>query len=110
MAIRRAGSRSIVVDGRPLRFAVFRGGVRGCPDCDRLYTVICADDRRGSVVRLGVDDPAGPDVAVTPAMIAAAARRALAEGWRPGHGTGVFAVYPAFDAAGHPTPWATAAP
>lgn len=42
--------------------------------------------------------------------IAAAARRALAEGWQPGHGTGVFASYPAFDAAGHPTPRAPAAP
>ena len=103
MTIRRAGSRSIVVDGRPLRFAVFRGGARGCPDCDRLYTIICADDRRGSVVRLGVADPSGPDVAITPAMIAAAARRALAAGWQPGHGSGLFASYPAFDAAGNPT-------
>jgi hypothetical protein len=94
MAIRRKGSRAIVVRGKALRFAVFRKGVRGCPDCDRLHVVITDDDRAGSVVQLHVGEPSGPDVAITPGIIAAAAEQALDAGWQPGHGNGVFLRLP----------------
>ncbi len=90
MTLAKKGSRLIVVDGHRLRFSVFRNGVRGCPDCDRLHVVISDESRKGSVVRIHAGDPSGPDQAITPKMIAAAARQALAAGWRPGEGQGVF--------------------
>lgn len=84
----------IAVEGHALRFSVFRKGVRECPDCDHLHVVISAADRSGSVVHVGVANPTGPDVEITPRMIAAAASRALARGWQPGAGKGVFLAVP----------------
>lgn len=90
MTLRKKGGRAIRVAGHDLRFSVFRKGVRGCPDCDRLHVIVCDASRRGSVVRVCVDDAWGSDVAITPRTIAVAAARALERGWSPGQGEGVF--------------------
>jgi hypothetical protein len=94
VTLTKKGSRPIVVDGHRLRFSVFRKGIRGCPDCDALHVVISDDSRRGSVLQGRLADPTGPDVAITPRMIATAAAGALAAGWRPGEGRGVFLSVP----------------
>jgi hypothetical protein len=113
MTISRRGSRPVVVEGHPLRFSVFRKGIRGCPDCDRRHVIIVGESRRGSTVQIGVDDDSGPDLPITPRMIAEAARRALALGWQPGEGTGVFLGVPARELSGvtsaTPAPSAVAA-
>lgn len=90
MTVSRRGSRAIVVRGKALRFTVRRKGVRGCPDCDRLHVLIVDDSRAGSIVLVHVADAHGPDVAVTPRLVAAAAAMALDAGWQPGSGEGVF--------------------
>lgn len=94
MTMNRKGSRAIVVDGKTLRFSVYRHGVRGCPDCDRLHVLIADDSRQGSIVRVHVGDPSGPDVPITPRLIATAAAQALRAGWQPGQGKGVFMTVP----------------
>lgn len=90
LTLRRKGARKIVVDGRPLLYAVFRKGARGCPDCDRLHVIVVGETRKGSVVRIGIDDAWGPDMSITPKLIASAVRLALTKGWRPGEGEGTF--------------------
>ncbi len=82
----KRGSRTIVVDGVPLRWVVHRRGVRGCPDCDRLHVIVSADDRKGSFILLHAPRPDGADVAIGPGQIAALVRFARADGWIPGAG------------------------
>lgn len=65
-----------------------------CPCCGGLKIVISDDSRRGSVVRIRLTDPADPSTVITPRMIAAAASQALAHGWVPGQGKGVFLAVP----------------
>ena len=45
-----------------------------------------ADDRKGSCLVFHSPRPDGPDVAITPAVVAQAIRMALKEGWVPGSG------------------------
>jgi hypothetical protein len=94
VTITKKGSRPIIVEGLALRYSIFRNGIQGCPDCGALHVIILDDSRRGSAVRICIDPPWGPDQPITPRMIAAAASRALARGWQPGEGTGVFLTVP----------------
>lgn len=88
----RRGSRTIEVDGHALRWWVRRHGERGCPDCDDCVVVLACASRTGSIVRVHVPDAWRPEVVpITPRRIAGLARRALALGWVPGAGSGVFA-------------------
>jgi hypothetical protein len=90
MTFPKAGSRSLVVGDRSLRYVVQRRGVRGCPDCDQLHVLLADDSRKGSIVLIHALDGSGPDQPITPRLIAAVAARALDAGWQPGVGTGVF--------------------
>jgi hypothetical protein len=88
----RRGSRPLDVDGHALRWWVIRRGVRGCPDCDECSVVLAAASRTGSVVRVYIPDAWRDEVApITPARVAALARKALRRGWVPGQGQGEFA-------------------
>lgn len=92
MAIHRRGLRRIEVDGRRLVWR-FRGSA--CATCRVKHGAVIADgSRRGSVLRLWVEI-FSPDVPVTPAIVAARVREAIAQGWVPGEGAGVFAAFPA---------------
>lgn len=87
----RRGARRIVVDGHALLWWVRRRGVRGCPDCDECSVVLAAATRTGQIVRVWIADPWRDDVEpITPTRVAALARKALARGWIPGAGDGLF--------------------
>lgn len=87
----RRGARRIVVDGQTLLWWVRRRGVRGCPDCDECSVLLADVSRTGQIVQVWIPDAWRDDVdAITPTRIAALARKALARGWRPGQGAGVF--------------------
>jgi hypothetical protein len=100
MTIVERGSRPVVVDGHPLRFSVFRRDNRDWGDYDQLQVIIVDESRRGSILRicyLREDDERCFERPITPRMIAEAARCALARGWQPGLGTGVFLGIPAWE-------------
>lgn len=86
MTVGRRGGRTITVDGMKLRwwFRLPSCGTADCPQ-DWSHVVIADASRAGSVVRWLVPSFSGP---VTPARVAAAARAALRDGWRPGQGSG----------------------
>lgn len=88
MAWAKQGSRPIVVDGHTLRWAVRRRGVPGCPCCDRGQLLVGVEDRKGASLHLGLARRGlrGGEHAITPALVAAVVRAALAEGWSPGAG------------------------
>lgn len=87
----RRGGRPIDVDGHPLRWWVRRRGARGCPDCDECSVLLAHASRAGMIVQVFIRDPWRDEVEpITPSRIAALARKALARGWIPGHGAGVF--------------------
>ncbi|MCB9702860.1 MAG: hypothetical protein H6711_13270 [Myxococcales bacterium] len=92
MTVPRRASRPIEVDGHALRWW-YRLPACGSADCpqDWPHVVIADAGRGGEIVTFAVPSGWG---AVTPAHVAAAARRALAEGWRPGVGAGVRHVGP----------------
>lgn len=88
----RRGGRAIEVDGHSLLWWVRRRGARGCPDCDECTVILADASRRGMVVQVFVPEAWRAEVvAITPTRIAALARKALARGWVPGQGSGVFA-------------------
>lgn len=86
MTVTKQGKRAITVDGVRLLwwFRLSACGVADCPQ-DWSHVAIVGASREGSVVVCHVPSGSGP---ATPARIAAAARTALAEGWRPGEGAG----------------------
>ena len=90
MAMRKAGTRRIVVDGVEYVWKFPR--TRDHRDNDALggcYALVCRPDRRGSVLHVtfphhhpGAAPQLFPAVPVVPSQVAAAIRRAVAAGWR----------------------------
>ncbi|APR76860.1 Hypothetical protein A7982_02207 [Minicystis rosea] len=80
------------MDGHALRFWVRRSGVRGCPDCDRLYLIITDADRKGAPVIINFADAfRAAEAPITPALVAETVRHCLRGGWAPGTGREPFA-------------------
>lgn len=86
MAFGKRGTRSIVVDGRQLRWTVHRRGRRGCPHCDVMHIIVGADNRKGSFLLLSPWELLDSGIPIKPSGIAAWVRLALADGWSPGSG------------------------
>lgn len=87
----RRGSRPIEVQGHALRWWVRRTGVRNCPDCDTCAVILAHASGKGQVVRVYIAEAWRHEVVpITPARVAALARKALARGWVPGQGRGGF--------------------
>lgn len=90
--IARRGGRAIEVDGHALLWWVRRSGLRGCQCCDECWVVLASATRTGSLVRVHLREVwREPPTPITPGRIAALARKAIARGWVPGHGSGEFA-------------------
>lgn len=88
MTTGKRGFRPIDVDGHRLLWRVLP---EGCP-CGHPHSVVVVDaSREGSVVRLSGPPWTGADGAITPRHVADGARAALASGWVPGQGSGLFA-------------------
>ncbi len=87
MTTGKRGFRAISVDGRRLLWRVLP---EGCP-CGLSHSVVLVDaSREGSVVRLSGPLWTGADGEIVPRLIADGARKALALGWLPGQGSGLF--------------------
>ncbi len=86
MTVNKKGLRSITVDGVELRWR-FRLSPCGVPDCpqDPSHVMIVGASRQGEVAICYVPRHSGP---VTPGRVAVTARAEMADGWRPGEGTG----------------------
>lgn len=92
MAMRKIGSRRVVVDGVAFRWRAPRRPRRNDWDGNTGFTVtVQAEDRRGSVLSIHFRHR-HPQVApvwgsaivsVIPSQVASAIRRALAAGWQP---------------------------
>ena len=101
MAMRKTGSRPVVVDGRAYRWKVRRTPTydQGAYASAMTITVQAVAGGAALTVYPGGPRPdhwlnlsGGPGVAVTPAYVADAVRRAIAQGWRPGQNGPPFAV------------------
>ena len=90
MAMRKAGTRRIVVDGVEYRWKFPRKRDHRDNDClGGCYALVCRPDRRGSVLYVefpqyhpGTAPQLFPAVPVLPSQIASAIRRAVSAGWR----------------------------
>jgi hypothetical protein len=96
MAMRKIGSRALVVDGQRYRWRVRRSPtyVQGAYAAALTFSVQREDG--GSVLRVVADGPRPdnwlerPGAIITPAVVAGAIRRARACGWRAGEVGPVF--------------------
>jgi len=96
MALPRGGFREIVVDGHAYLWRVRAAPYDEC--CQNSGVTVVDGSRQGSFVVLGT----GPirhrkHAPITPRMIAARIREALAQGWQPGHGHGCYTLPCAWD-------------
>ena len=117
MAVRKTGSRRIVVDGGTYLWRAPRRPGRMDWDGNTGFTVtVQGEDRCGSVLAIHFPQRhptvarvwGSPVVSVVPSMVAAAIRWAIAAGWRPAERGPGFAVIGEVSDA-EPLSWRTAA-
>ena len=115
MAMRKAGLRRLVVDGVEYLWKLPRKRDHRDNDClGGCHALVCRPDRRGSVLYVrfpqhhpGVAPGLYPVVPVLPSQVAAAVRRAVAEGWQsdaPGEPFWVAGVVPEAEPGAAPDP------
>jgi hypothetical protein len=90
MALRKTGSRRLVVEGERYLWRVRRSPTYGQANCwHSLTSAVQHADGDGAVLVVTCDEPrpdnwlGRPGAVVTPRLVAQAIRRALAAGWRP---------------------------
>lgn len=90
MAMRKRGSRSVTVDGHQYRWRIRPSPTYTQAAYASALTFSVQHEDGGSVLRVVTDRPRPdnwlerPGVVITPAVVAATIRKALAEGWNAG--------------------------